>query len=109
MTQLVQVFVILTLFLAVLPRRYDGLHVLRSGLVDNLVAVVPLVGEQPFRSKAFNQVTSLLTIMDGTLSDRDSDRHTIRIHGQMYLGAYPLLCVPYPDSHPLPLPREDEP
>jgi len=44
-TQLIKVFVIPSLFFAVFPWRYNGLHVLRNSLIDNFVAIVPFVSE----------------------------------------------------------------
>lgn len=35
------------------------------------------------------QVDSFFTICLGTFCNRDPDRRTIRIHGQMYFGAAP--------------------
>jgi hypothetical protein len=34
---------------------------------------------------------SLRAISGGTLRNKDSERHTMRIHGQMYLGVEPPL------------------
>jgi hypothetical protein len=39
--------------------------------------------------EAFNQAASLRTIRRGTLRHNDSERQTMRIHGQMYLGVEP--------------------
>lgn len=46
-----------------------------------------------------NQAVSLCAISSGTLCDRDSDRHTMRIYGQMYFGVSLLLSGSYPDYH----------
>ena len=89
MAQSVEVLVIFSLYSAVFLGWDDDIHVLRKSLSDDLIAVITLVCEQPLRSKAVNQRDSLLTIVDGTRSNKYSDRHTIRIHGQMYLGVEP--------------------
>ncbi len=69
--------------------RDDRCHTLIFSLFDNRIAVVPLVGNQVFRREAFDQAASLRTIRRGTLRNNDSERHTMRIHGQMYLGVEP--------------------
>jgi hypothetical protein len=49
-------------------------------------------------SNPLHQATSLRAICSGTLCNKDSDRHTLPIDGQMYRGVEPLLCAPCPDS-----------
>ena len=34
-------------------------------------------------------LTGLVAIRSGTLCNKESDRHTMRIHGQVYLGVEP--------------------
>ena len=50
-----------------------------------------------------NEWESLTDIRTGTRCNNDSDRHTMRIHGQMYFSVEPLLCGSYPDYRLLPL------
>jgi hypothetical protein len=52
-------------------------------------------------------VFSLTEISSGTFSDKHSDRHTMRIHGQVYLGVEPPLCGPCPDCYLSHLRHED--
>lgn len=46
---------------------------------------------------AFNERESLADIRAGTCRDNDSDRHIMRIHGQMPFCVSPLLCGSCPD------------
>ena len=88
-TQLVQGFIIGPLCCPVFSGRDDRCHALIVSLFDDRIAVVPLVGNQVLRREAFDQAASLCAIRGGTLCNKDSDRHTMRIHGQMYLGVEP--------------------
>jgi hypothetical protein len=49
-----------------------------------------------FSTQAFNQTTSFRAIRDGSCCNNHSDRHTMRIHGQMYLGVEPPFVRPRP-------------
>ena len=55
----------------------------------NLFAIVSLIGEKIVSIYSFDKILSLAAIRSGTFSDKYSDRHTMRIHGQMYLGVEP--------------------
>ena len=79
----VKVLVITSLPLSILARRNHGNHALSDGLFDNGVTVVALVGQQVFGADPLDQFPSLRTICSGTLRNNDSERHTMRIHGQM--------------------------
>jgi len=87
----IQVLVILARHLPALSRRNLGLHPLGPGLRDNRLAVIALVRDQMPSIDALNQLSSLRAISPGTLCNNNSDRHTMRIHGQMYLGIEPPL------------------
>lgn len=89
MSEFIEVFVIGPLHLAVFSRWNDRLHVLVLGLLHNGIAVIALVGQQIIGLNPLNQTLSLRAISSGTFSNKDSDRHTKRIHGQMYLGVEP--------------------
>ena len=94
MPQLVEVLVIRALLFAVLARRNLRLHLLPRGLRDDLVAVVSLVGDQMRGWQAFDQLSSLRTIRHGTRCNKNSDRHTMRIHGQMQFCVEPPFVRP---------------
>ena len=85
----VKILIIFTLNFPVFLWRNNDFHASRLGYCDNLIGIISAIGKQSIRVYAFNKFSSLLTISRGTLSDKDSDGHTIRIHGQMYLGVEP--------------------
>lgn len=89
MAQLVEILVIGPLYLAVFLGRDNRLHVLAFGAIHDGIAVIALVGQKIIGLNSLNQALSLCAISCGTLSNNDSDRHTKRIHGQMYLGVEP--------------------
>lgn len=92
--------VVFTLLLSVLSRWNDGLHSLVPRLLNNGVAVVALVGNQVFCNKSLNQFASMATVRSGSFCSKDSDWHTMRIHGQMYLCVEPPFVRPIPSFPP---------
>ena len=89
MPQLVQFLVVRSLRGSVSSGRNHRRHTLAFGLIDDRIAIIPFVGNQMFRRDSFNQAASLRAICRGTLRDNNSERHTKRIHGQMYFGVEP--------------------
>ena len=89
MTQLVEVFVVFTLFLAVLFWRNYGLHAYRNCIGQDVICVITPIRQQNVCGNTLNQMDSFFTICSGTFCNKDSDWHTIRIHGQMYFGVEP--------------------
>ncbi len=83
MAMSVEVLVIVALRYPVVTGWNDGRHPLRDGLLDDGVTVVAFVGEQVFGADPRHQLCSLRAICSGTLRNNSSDRHTMRIHGQM--------------------------
>ena len=73
----VEVLVIASLLLSVFARRDDHAHALSSGLLNDGIAVVALVGQQVLGAESFDQLRSLRAICDGTLRNKDSERHTM--------------------------------
>jgi len=94
MPQFVQILVIRSLGCAVFLRWDDGVHPLSLCLFEDCIGVIALVGQKMFRRKPLDQLCSLCAISGGTLCDKDSDRQTMRIHGQMYLGVEPPFVRP---------------
>lgn len=92
--QLIEVCVIRPLHRAVLLRRDDGVHAPRPRQFKDGVGIVAFVPNQMIGVNSFNQAASLCAIRCGTLCNKDSDRHTMRIHGQMYLGVEPPFVRP---------------
>ncbi len=58
-------------------------------LCHNCITVIAFVIHQILYLKAVDQLVSLCTICAGTFRNNGSDRPTMRIHGQMYLGVEP--------------------
>lgn len=92
--QLVECFVIRTLLLSALFRRDDNTHPATPGPLDNLVAVIPFIRQQILCRQPFDKFASLCTICCGTCCDKYSERHTMRIHGQVQFGIEPPFVRP---------------
>ena len=92
--QCIKGLVILPLLFAILARRNLGVHSLVACWFNNGIAVVALIGQQMPGIYALNQLARLRAICNGTGCNKNSDRHTMRIHGQMYLGVEPPLVRP---------------
>ena len=89
MAQFVEVLVIFPLDGTIFLRRDNGVHPLSFRLFENGVCVIAAISQQMFGVQSFNQAASLRAIRSATLRDKYSERHTMRIHGQMYLGIEP--------------------
>lgn len=87
--QLIDIFIIFPLFLAVSFGGNNGLHALIFCLFQDIVGIVCAIGQQVFRRNALNQPASNRAIRSGTLRNNHSDWHTMRIHGQVYLAVEP--------------------
>ena len=87
MAQFVEMPVIRPLPCPVLPRWNDRFHALSYRLLDDGIAVVNTFCDQTLGNDPFHHAASLSAIRCGTLCNKNPDRHTMRIHGQMYLGA----------------------
>jgi hypothetical protein len=89
MTKLVEVLVVVALDKPMLSRRDDRRHGLPGGLLEDGIGVVASVGKQVVSRYPLDQSASLRAISGGTRRNKDSERHTKRIHGQMYFGVEP--------------------
>jgi len=89
MTQLIEIFIVVALDESVLFGRDHRSHPLLRRLFQDGVGIVAPVGQKILGRHPFDQRTSLRTIRSGTCCNKDSDRVTMRIHGQMYLGVEP--------------------
>lgn len=58
------------------------------------VAVIAFIGQQIIGVYAFDQAACLCAIRCGTWCNKDSDRQTMRIHGQMYFRVEPPFVRP---------------
>ena len=92
--QFVEFFVIFPLLFPVLSGRNLRLHTLPYRLLNNRVAIVPLVRQQILRRQPRDEFASLRAICCGTCRDKYSDRHTMRIHGQVQLCIEPPFVRP---------------
>ena len=89
MAKFVEVLVVRSLHGPVLLWRNDGGHSTIFRLIQNRIGIVSLIGDQVIGAQAFDQAASLRAIRCCTLCNKDSDRHTLRIHGQMDLSVEP--------------------
>src|SRR5690606_27167401 len=90
MSQFVQFPVISSLYFSILFGQNNNLRALFPYLFNNSIAVITAISQQIISVDSFNQAVSLCAISSGILCDKDSDRHTLRIHGQMYFGVKSL-------------------
>src|SRR5471032_1567573 len=91
MAQFIEVFIVVALDQPVLSGRDHGIHPLSCRLFQGGVGIVARVGQKMLGPQTFQERASLRTIRRGTCCNKDSDRVTMRIHGQMYLGVEPPL------------------
>ncbi len=89
MAQFIQLLVVFPLNFSVFTRWNNRLHTDLFRFFNNRIRVVTPVSQESLGFDAVNQLFSLVTIRSGTFCNKDSDRHTMRIHGQMYLGIEP--------------------
>ena len=89
MTDPIQILIVSPLLLSVLLGRDDNLHPCGNSVSNDFVCVVTTVCQQRFSGYPLNQMDSFLAISSGTFCNKNSDWHTIRIHGQMYFGIEP--------------------
>ena len=94
MAEFVEIFVVFSLTFTVFSRRDDWCHAFVSSLFDDCVCIIAPICQKILRLKAFDQLRCNCAIRCGTRSDKESHRHTMRIHGQMYLGVEPPFVRP---------------
>lgn len=89
MPEFVEGPVVIALHLAVFLGRNDNLHASTVCFVHNRIRIITTISQQRIGMNAFDQSFTMRTIRCGTFCNKHSDRHTMRIHGQMYLGIEP--------------------
>lgn len=89
MAHFVEIFVIFSLLFSISFWWYFGFHSLFHRVFYNGICIIAFVSKQVLRTQPIDQGDSLCAICNGTRSNKDSDRQTSRIHGQMYLGVEP--------------------
>ena len=87
--QLIKIPIVGALIFTVFLWWNNSLHaaVLCNGY--DLVGVISAISEQVLCGKAFYQLRCNCAIRCGTRCNKESHWHTMRIHGQMYLGVEP--------------------
>ena len=100
MPLLVEMSIIVTQHFSVLSRRDHRPHALPFGKRDDGVAVVAFVGDQILGTQTLNEFRSQARVRSGSFCSKDLDRHTMRIHGQMYLGVEPPFVIAMPSLPP---------
>ena len=101
MPQFVDVIVVLAGFFAITSWRNNHLHAGCLGVFCNRVGIVALVGQKTLSRQVFDQCLSLRAISHGTCRNNDSQRHTMRIHGQMYFCVSPPFVRPIASLPPI--------
>ena len=91
MAEFIEFFIVRPLFSSVFPWRDNRLHALVFGLFYDGVAVIAFIGQQIIGADVFDQAAGRCAIRRGTLCNKDSERQTLRIHGQMYFRVEPPL------------------
>ncbi len=94
MAQLVKIFVVFSLLYPILFRRNDNFHPCCFCDLNQFVDVVATVRQKSGCFYPFNQLFSIRAIRNGTRCNKDSDRHAMRIHDQVYLGIEPPFVLP---------------
>ena len=94
MAELVEILVVFSQVFSVFPWRNDRYHALVNSLAYDCGCIISPVCQKIFGLESPNQLRCNCTIRCGTRSDKESHRHTMRIHGQMYLGVEPPFVRP---------------
>lgn len=92
--KLIKIFIIMTHIFATFTRGNDRVD---SSLLDRInqsITIISFVCQKILSVYSFDKPASLRTICNGTCCNKHSDRHTMRIHGQMYLGVEPPFVRP---------------
>ena len=94
MAEFVEIFVVFPQMFSVLSWRNDRCHTLVNCFEDDGICIIAPICQKIFRLESLNQLRCNCAIRCGTRSDKESHRHTMRIHGQMYLGVEPPFVRP---------------
>ena len=89
MAQFVEVAVVFALEEAMSSGRDDRSHALFCGLLEDGIGVVAAISQQIGGAHSLDKSASLRAISLGAFCNKDSDRQTMRIHGQMQFGVEP--------------------
>ena len=100
-SQLVEIGIIVAQLFAICLGRNDHLDSGVLGFINNRIGIVAFVREQTLGMETPDQFFSLRAIRHGTRRNKYSDRHTMRIHGQMYFCISPPFVRPMASFPPL--------
>lgn len=89
MPELIEMLVVMPLMLPTFLGRDDGFHVFLLGLFNNRIGIIGAISQETLGIDPLYKAACLCAIRCGTCCNKNSDRHTMRIHGQMYLGVEP--------------------
>ena len=79
----VEILVVVALVYPVSLWGDNRVHSLPLGKIEDGIGIVAPVCQKVLCAYAFDKVDSLSAIRCGTFRNKNSDRHTMRIHGQM--------------------------
>ena len=94
MAEFVEMFVVFPQMFSVFSWRNDRYHSLVSSLEDDCVCIIAPICQRILHLESLNQLRCNCAIRCDTRSDKESHRHTMRIHSQMYLGVEPPFVRP---------------
>ena len=97
----INMFVIAALFLTILFGRNNDFATRPNRFVDEFVCVITPIRQKKLSRNAVDQCCRLGAIRCGTRCNNNSDRHTMRIHGQMYFTVEPPFVRSIPWLPPL--------
>ena len=86
MAEFVKIFVVFPQMFSVLSWRNDRRHALVGSLDNDWDCIIATICQKILRLEPLNQLRCNCAIRCGTRSDKESHRHTMRLHDQMYLG-----------------------
>ena len=89
MAEFVKIFVVFPQMFSVLSWWNNRCHTLVNSFEDDGICIIAPICQKILRLETLNQLRCNCAIRCGTRSDKESHRHTMRIHGQMYLGVEP--------------------
>lgn len=101
MAHLIQIGIVRTEDSAVGLRRNDRLHALTLGTLENGLRIIRFVSQEGVGFETFRQAFCLRAICHGTRCNKNSERQTMRIHGQLYLGIEPPFVRPMASLPPI--------
>ena len=89
MAKFVEVTVVFALVEAMFSGWNDGGHSLLGCLLEDGIGVVAAIRQETGGAHSLDKSESLRAISLGAFCNKDSDRQTMRIHGQMQFGVEP--------------------